>query len=463
MTRNMKIKHFLYLAFSVALISSCSEDLLDKQPQTTESQFLANDAIKTKEDLRRLLLSSYDVIANTFGGQMQNLSELLGDNIDSPVNQNDYIQVYLRRTDVFNGTIGGVYRNAYITIYRANQLLLKKDEIADISDVEKNQLEAESRFLRAFCHHYILRLFSQPAGFTSDNSHPGIVMKMSAENEAGLRSTVQECYNLILEDLDFAESNLPEDNGVYANTYAAKALKARIYLDLNQYDLAAQKASEVINSNRFELLDSLNRFSAGQNSEQIFATVSTNANGVTDDRGGAFLNYRSDNNNNPTMRSNAGFFAFMTADTNDLRGKQWLREISVGGNSTFGVARFDRPFMWIPLLHLTEMKLTRAEALASSGGDVATAQQDLNDIRERAGLEPYFGTGADLVEAIRIERRKELCFEGDRTTQIKRLGVLGQPIESRDAPWNCNGMVLQFPGQENTVLGFQLNPTGGCD
>ncbi|MEZ5172920.1 MAG: RagB/SusD family nutrient uptake outer membrane protein [Bacteroidia bacterium] len=459
----MKLRNLIYLVFPLALLASCSEDLLDKKPQSTESQFLADEAIKTKEDLRKVLLSSYDVIANTCGGQVQNLAELLGDNIDSPANQNDYIQVYLRRTDVFNGTIGGVYKNAYITVYRANQLIAKKEDVADISAEEKNQLEAESRFLRAFSHHMMLRLFAQPAGYTSDNSHPGIVMKMSAENAAGLRSTVKECYDLILEDLDFAEDNLPEENSVYATTYAAKALKARIYLDLNQFDLAAQKAAEVISSNRFQLLDSLNRFSAGSNTEQIFAVVSTNANGVSDDRGGAFLNYRSDNNSNPIMRTNAAFFTLMTADTNDLRGKQWFREISVGGNSTFGVARFDRSFMWIPLLHLTEMKLTRAEALASLGTDVTTAQNDLNEIRERAGLEPYFGTGADLVEAIRIERRKEMCFEGDRTTQIKRLGVLGLPSESRGAPWDCPGMVLQFPGQENTVLGFELNPTGGCN
>ncbi|MEX1189010.1 MAG: RagB/SusD family nutrient uptake outer membrane protein [Bacteroidia bacterium] len=459
----MKFKIFFSLIIASITFTSCSEDFLDKQPEPTASQFLANDAVKNKEDLQRLLISSYDVIANTYGGQVQNLGELLGDNNDSPVSQNDYLQVFLRRTDVFNGTLGSVYRNAYITIYRANQLIIKKDEITDISEVEKNQLEAESRFLRAFTHHGILRLFAQPAGFTQDNSHLGIVMRMSASDEVGIRSTVAECYDLILGDLDFAEANLPEENGIYATKWAAKALKARIFLDLNDYSQSAQLAGEVINSNRFALLDSLNRFTAGPNSEQIFATVSYNQGGVTDDRGGVFYNYRSDNNANPTMRTNAGFYSLLTSDTNDLRGKQWVREIVVGGNSTFGVARFDRTFMWIPLLHLTEMKLTSAEALAALGTDVLTAQNDLNDIRNRAGLGSLIVTGPDLLEAIRIERRKELCFEGDRSAQIKRFGVLGQPSFSRGAPWDCAGMVLQFPGQENTVVGFILNPTGGCN
>jgi starch-binding outer membrane protein, SusD/RagB family len=459
----MKFNKILISIFVSVMLSSCSEGVLDKTPLDTETQFLSEDAVKDKQDLQRLLISSYDVIANTFGGQIQNLSELLGDNLDSPVSQNDYLQVYLRRTDIFNGTIGPIYKNAYITIYRANQLINKKDEISDISESEKSQLEAESRFLRAYAHHGVLRLFAQPAGYTSDNSHLGIVMRMEVSDQVGLRSTVKECYDLILSDLDFAEQNLPEENGIYATKWAAKALKARIYLDLNDYAKAAQLAGEVINSNRFTLLDSLNRFTTGPNTEQIFVTVSTNANGITDDRSGAFLNYRSDNNTNPTMRANAAFHAFMTEDTTDLRGQNWFNTIVVGSNTTYGVSKFDRTFMWIPQLHLTEMKLTRAEALAALNSDPTTALNDLNDIRSRAGLLDLEVSGSALLSAIRNERRKEMCFEGDRTSQIKRMGVLGFDSYSRNAPWNCNGMILQFPGAENTVIGFVLNPTGGCN
>jgi len=109
------------------------------------------------------------------------------------------------------------------------------------------------------------------------------------------------------------------------------------------------------------------------------------------------------------------------------------------------------------------MKLIRAEAYASLGTNVATAQEDINEIRTRAGLSALTSTGSQLLQDIRLERRKELCFEGDRTTQIKRMGVLGNESLSRNAPWNCPGMVLQFPGSENTVIGFTLNPTGGCE
>jgi hypothetical protein len=161
------------------------------------------------------------------------------------------------------------------------------------------------------------------------------------------------------------------------------------------------------------------------------------------------------------MRSTAEFYNYLLASGDTLRSEKWLRAIEAGGNTTYGVAKYDRTFMWIPLLHTTEMMLTRAEALALTNEQ--QARDDVNFIRTRAGLSPTIATGTGLLQVIREERRKEMCFEGDRTTQIKRLGVLENVAFSRNAPWDCPGMVIQFPGAENTVSGFELNPTGGCD
>jgi hypothetical protein len=453
---------YFYSFLLICLITACSDDFLERKPVTTDTQVNGADAVKTEKELNQLLVSVYDVAANLYGGQIQNLGELLGDDVDSPVSQNDYIQIYTRRTDIFNGTISGVYKDAYLSIYRSNVVIEKLNEISGISSAEKTRIEAEARFLRALNHYSISRLFAQPPGYTSNNSHSGIVTRMKLSQDAGLRTSLASNYEEILSDLDFAEANLPSENGVFATKWAAKALKARMYLGMNNYTKAAQYADEVINSGLFTLLDSLNRFTSTANSEQIFFTVSTNAPAFQDERGDAFLNYRSDNNANPTMRASEDFYGFVSADTNDLRGKNWFKVINPG--NTKGVSKFNRTFMWIPILHLTEMKLTRAEALAALGTDVTTATNDVNEIRTRAGLEPLDGvTGAALVNAIRDERRKEMCFEGDRTTQIKRIGALGFESFSRGAPWNCPGMVLQFPGAENTVIGFELNPTGGCN
>jgi hypothetical protein len=461
----MKRSKILSAIILLSVLYSCSKEFLEKKPESTDTQINSDEAIKAAQDLRELLNSVYDVAANLYGGQAQNLMELLGDDVGLPVSQTDYLPVYYRKSDIFNGTIGGRYKDAYLSIYRANVLIMKKDEVSEISEAEKIKIEAEARFLRALNHHAILRMFAQPPGFTANNSHPGIVMRMKYSQDAGVRSTMAECLALILSDLDFAEQNLPDDNGAYATKWSAKALKARFYLDQNKFAEAAQFAGEVLNSGKFALLDSLNRFTAGANSEQIFYTVSTFVQDkISDERGGDFLRYRSDNNDNPSMRASEELYNFIAFDTLDKRKDNWFRVIDKAGIVTYAVKKFDRSFMWIPILHLTEMKLTRAEALAALGTDVSTALNDLNEIRHRAGLDSLSGiSGVDLVNAIRDERRKEMCFEGDRTMQIKRKGVLGYDSQSRGAIWNCPGMVLQFPGAENSVIGFQLNPTGGCE
>jgi len=38
-----------------------------------------------------------------------------------------------------------------------------------------------------------------------------------------------------------------------------------------------------------------------------------------------------------------------------------------------------------------------------------------------------------------------------------------EDIIIRGAPWDCNGMVVQFPLGEIVVPNFQDNPVGGCN
>jgi hypothetical protein len=55
-------------------------------------------------------------------------------------------------------------------------------------------------------------------------------------------------------------------------------------------------------------------------------------------------------------------------------------------------------------------------------------------------------------------------LEGDRVTQLKRIGAFHLTSSTiRNAPWNCPGMVLQFPSSAGTVQGFIFNPEGGCN
>jgi len=75
---------------------------------------------------------------------------------------------------------------------------------------------------------------------------------------------------------------------------------------------------------------------------------------------------------------------------------------------------------------------------------------------------PAQANANDILTAVRYERRLEFFAEGDRIQQLKRLGAEGENIVIRNAPWNCPGMILQFPISEQTS-GFIMNQEGGCN
>uniref|UniRef100_UPI00260114CA RagB/SusD family nutrient uptake outer membrane protein n=1 Tax=Pedobacter sp. UBA5917 TaxID=1947061 RepID=UPI00260114CA len=74
-------------------------------------------------------------------------------------------------------------------------------------------------------------------------------------------------------------------------------------------------------------------------------------------------------------------------------------------------------------LRLAEVYLNRAEARLKSG-DASGALSDLNVIHTRAGLTPLLGlSGQPLFDAILLERRLELAFEGHNSYDYFRNGL----------------------------------------
>jgi hypothetical protein len=101
--------------------------------------------------------------------------------------------------------------------------------------------------------------------------------------------------------------------------------------------------------------------------------------------------------------------------------------------------------------------------------NLAVGIQDINDIINRAYgvgsslLLPANATGPTLRDAVRRERELEMVFEGDRLQQLKRIGAKGENVTIRNAPWNCNGLIMVFPTNEVFQNpGFVQNPAGGC-
>ena len=458
-----KISYFI-LAIGLALgIASC-EKMLEYPP---EGAILAEDALKTPDDAQRLLNSCYDVIANLFDGKYQNICELMSDNMAEP-NGLDFNAVYNRETNFFTPTTNGTYGDFYYAIYRCNSLMKNFDLIEGLSDDERKRMEAEAKFIRAFCHFNVVKIWAQPYGSSPSNSHLGIILRREASNEPLSRSTVGESYSFIIEDLEYAYSNLPESNGNYATKDAAAGLLAMVYFQMNNYVEAEHFASLVINFGNYTMRDTLDRFPATPevNLETVFGIVSSNPGADhVDQRTDNFIgNYNAGGVLPPNLMFSNELYQFTNLNSADDR-LGWMQ--SSGGK--YKNRRFEnKVFFNIPIIYLTELKLIRAECLGEMGSQLEVAISDINEIRGRAfgaGLNDLSSgsTPAEVIAAARREYRIETMGEGKWIDQLKRIGAKGENVVVRDAPWNCPGMALQFPNSEFTSALFVGNPEGGCN
>jgi hypothetical protein len=466
----MKKIFILAFCFSLPLVS-CNKWL--DQPPTGN---LREDLFNTAQDAQETLNSCYDALANLYDGRIQNISELLSDNLNQPNTNNDLRSVYARQTTFFNGTTNKVYQDLYTVVWRCNTLLDNIDIIPNFETGEKERLIAEARFLRGFCHWSAVKLWAQPYGWTPGNTHLGVPIRNRAAADPLLRSTVQEVYDFVQEDLEFAYANLPETNGIYASKMAAAGVLATFHFIKQEWGLAEQYSSEVINSGNFtfdtESLDRYPEITQGNNttSEFVFGTVSTlysidGGSLAQDRRCGSYVSNYQINNGIAELMVSQNFQDYINLNPADKRLLEWF---SFEGNRAFLKKFFTNQIYSVPIVHLTELHLIRAEAIAENGGDLSTARADLNKILNRAfesGTNEISesASASDIIAEARKQYRIELIGEGKYTEQLRRYGVMGENIIIRDAPYDCPGMAIQFPNAESTVIGFELNPEGGCN
>lgn len=153
---------------------------------------------------------------------------------------------------------------------------------SSLNDALKKQYEGEVRFLRAFYLFHIVEIW----GGVVLNTEPTVGAVTTAQ-----RSSVEDFYKVIFEDLDIAIANLDPKKSIDGRITqdAAKAFKARANLtrasqtnDAALYSEAAKLAKEVIASGRYQLFDdykslwNMANSEGGSNSEAVFYVNYTN-------------------------------------------------------------------------------------------------------------------------------------------------------------------------------------------
>jgi hypothetical protein len=93
----------------------------------------------------------------------------------------------------------------YIGIRDCNLLLSRIDQVPDLPDFEKKRWKAEAKFIKAYLHFYLIRLYG-PIHIVREN----LEITESIEKLKLSRDPLDECLNYVIELLDETKADLPE-------------------------------------------------------------------------------------------------------------------------------------------------------------------------------------------------------------------------------------------------------------
>jgi starch-binding outer membrane protein, SusD/RagB family len=406
----MHMKKIYSLIFALALLASC--DVLDVKPQNA---IQGNDAFKDKAGIERGVLGAYTPFQylSYYGRTFLIFSDLAADNLESPADATaaEYREVDNNNILPENGSVSGIWGAAYEGINIANNVMVKVPEMADMTDDEKNKALGELHFIRALNHFNLLNYFGAIPIKTSPT------VGTAALNVP--RAPVSDVYDQIIDDLIFAETNLPVSSvKTRASRYAATALLARVYLYKGDYDLAIEKATEVIDNGGYALLDNYALVFSDASAESIFEIdfVVLSRNRIAEYN---FPKPDPLNGRREVAPTTSIVNAYTTGDERYEASLKFLGALPYAVKYD-DIATGADNFI---VIRLAEMYLIRAEAEAKLEGDVSAIQNDLNEIRDRANVSPSSATAyATLLTQIEQERRVEFAFEGHRWFDLVRTG-----------------------------------------
>ncbi len=479
----MKRKQYISVGMiltALLLGVACQNEL-----EITPRQALPTDDVFTSSDnVVAVLIGAYSDIKGTFGtneggelygGDFNIMSELLGSSGD--VRWGGSFSTYREFDNKAITTTNILVRDNWFRSYEAlntvNLILMHLDVV---DEAFRPQVEGEALAIRGLVHFDLVRFWAQPWVAGTDNNKPGIPLKLTptvTEEDAEViqRATVAEVYAQVIEDLTQARDLLvPYDqNGTRISSYTVSAILSRVYLQQSEFAKAAMEADRVIASGLYSLVDEpLKAFNNQSNTtEDIFALQLNSNSNVGDGNTGLTTFYarlngvgRGDMQVQPQhlAKYEAGDLRkgldTTLAQTATIVNVDSMFYIGVGGQNagSIQVAKYGNVSTNIPVVRLAEMYLTRAEGNFEAGVAIgATPTEDINVIRQRAGLLPL--ATPVTREQIRQERSLELAFEGFALHDIKRWQL---PVG--DLPYDAPVLVLPVPEAEIEASGIEQNP-----
>lgn len=454
------------------LFTACGKSFLEIDPMTEVS---TENAIKDVASMRTSIVGTYSRLKpyEYYGRNTVILPELMSDNVYISSRNSGRLVAFGNYTPIpSESNLRDQWRRMYITAANAS-MLIQKGEVLTIPESqmnEYNQILGEAYTIRALNYFDLLKMYAQPYHYTAGATHMGVpIVKVLPVSLSELvypgRSTVKEGYDWIVDNLQKAIEIMPDrliingSNSTKKTRFSlngAKALLSRTYLYMGQNELAAQLATEVIDSKQYTLLTSANLvtgFKSLNSSESIFEVAFDQTNNIGNDVVAALYSQSSYGDALATAE------LYNLYDANDAR-RGFIRvgSRSSAENPAHIVNKYENISTYnehIKVIRLAEVHLNRAEAYAKMGPAYeAQAQADLNLIRKRANpnAADLSLTGQALLDEILVERRRELAFEGHRLFDLTRNNRSFTHYLSPNIVDRPNSFLVDYPGRDPNHL-----------
>lgn len=349
---------------------------------------------------------------------------------------------------VTNGPVQEIWARTYSQIYAANAIIAGVEASSALHQADKDQLIGEALFIRALLHSYMAGIFG---------GCPYVTTTSYSVNSKVQRLSTIAIYDLCSNDLEQAaellSASYQSGDRVRPNKFAALALRSRTLLYSGRWAESSNAASAVLNEQGLYIWETdLNKVFLKESTSTIWQIAS----------GGGFTNTQE----GTTFIFNAGppqivslrdelYDAF---EANDQRRDHWIETVTNGTETWYHAYKYKEQLGTYThtensiVLRMAEQYLIRAEARARQG-ELISALDDLNMVRQRAGLDDFVSSNqSDIIDSVIAERRYEFFTEmGMRFFDLQRTGKLDSVLSPIKPGWNTTDMYWPVPQSEMLI------------
>ena len=451
-----KILYILTAALLTGIFVSCTKEFLETKPTTAvsgTSMFDNTTAALVPLNGTYSLMHTHGW--STAGDYTMNFAlradllaaDVMGDDIIVALKGGnwffrDHTYTMKERWTATSGRSGSAWKEFYTYISNANYII-DAQETMQGTPSELNYIIGQAYAIRGFSYFMLAQWFSRTyKGHETDPCVPIYTKPSSAGTSGNPRSSVEDVYKLIVEDLDTAISMLQmsheKTHVSHIDYYTANGIRARVALEMNDFNKARECASIArSNSQIGEVDDILKGMNRVDTKNIIWGHIITPE--QTDYQRNLFAHMQKEGTHGTRQPKYITPTLYNKMGANDIR-RGWFEAVAdtkVKGGFHYQQQKFlyadiatymgDYIFM-----RNEEMLLIEAEAECRLGND-KTAQDLLIELM--AKRDPDYectktGTAlgkltndwtGSLLEEIIIQRRIELWAEVGRIFDIKRL------------------------------------------